>query len=167
MNSDSIDAVLTYLKTHKLTLTTAESCTAGRMAAMLSEKSGTGEVLESSYVVYSPAAKQRILGVQSLTIEAFGLTSEEVAREMALGALTDSPVKVCIATTGVAGPDAQDDIPPGTVCFAWAFADRPIAVFTCTHLFCGDRQAVIQQAAVYGLEQLAYCHQRWLRGERD
>lgn len=166
MTEDPIDVVLDYLKAHKLTLTTAESCTAGRMAALLSEKSGTGEVLESSFVVYSPTAKQRILGVQATTIETFGLTSEEVAHEMAAGALIDSPVKVSIATTGVAGPDAEDDIPPGTVCFAWAFAGQPIVMFTRTHRFFGDRLTVIQQAALYGLQNLPECHQRWLRGER-
>lgn len=168
MTYDPIDRVQNYLKAHGMTLTTAESCTAGRMVALLSEKPGTGSVLESGYVVYSPEAKQRLLGVNPNTIEHFGLTSQEVAREMALGALTDSPASVAIATTGVAGPEAEGDIPPGTLCFAWAFADLPTpAVFSRTERFFGDRQSVLHQASLHGLLQMMLFHQRWLRGERS
>lgn len=167
MGVDPIEQVLNYLKDHELTLTTAESCTAGRIVALLSEKAGTGCVLESGYVVYSPEAKQRLLGVRARTIERCGLTSEEVAREMVAGALRDSPASVAIATTGVAGPDPQGDIAPGTVCFAWGFAGPGApALFSRTERFFGERQAVLHQAAVHGLVQLIHFHQRWLQGER-
>ncbi len=167
MAHDPIDQVENYLKAHGLLLTTAESCTAGRMVALLSEKTGTGCVLESGYVVYSPDAKQRLLGVKARTIEQFGLTSQEVAREMALGALADSPASVAIATTGVAGPEPQGAIQPGTLCFAWAFAELPTAaVFSRTERFFGDRHTVLHQASLHGLVQLMHFHQRWLRGER-
>src|SRR5690606_30824615 len=161
-----VQVVLDYLKRHDLVLTTAESCTAGRMVALLAEKPGTGEVLESGYVVYSPKAKQRLLGVSPLTIERYGLTSEAVAWEMALGALKDSTATVAIATTGVAGPDGAAGIAPGTLCFAWAFAGEPLAVFTRSQRFFGDRPEVLRQGALYGLTRLEHYHQRWLRGER-
>lgn len=58
------------------------------------------------------------MGVSAETIERYGLTSEAVAWEMALGALRDSDATVVIATTGVAGPSPESSIPPGTMCFA-------------------------------------------------
>lgn len=166
MTVDAVQAVVDYLKENELLLTTAESCTAGRMVALLSEIPGSGEVLESGYVVYSPTAKQRLLGVSAQTIEQFGLTSIPVAHEMAVGALKDSPATVAVATTGVAGPEPQGEIKPGTLCFAWAFAGDPIAVFSRTLHFNGDRETVLHQAALYGLVHVQDFHQRWLRGER-
>ncbi len=74
-----------YLREHSLLLTTAESCTAGKVVTLLSELEGSGELIESGYVVCSPEAKQRLLRVRAHTIETFNLTSCEVAREMAAG----------------------------------------------------------------------------------
>jgi len=166
MTSDPVLAAIGYLKDHQLILSTAESCTAGCMVAMLAAVPGTGEVLESGYVVYSPSAKKRLLGVSGETIERYGLTSEPVAWEMALGALRDSDANVVIATTGVAGPGPESGVPPGTMCFAWAFAGEPVAVFTRTQRFFGERTDVMRQGAQFGLTRLAHYHQRWLRGER-
>lgn len=114
-------ATIDYLKQHRLLLTTAESCTAGKIITLLSQVEGSGACIECGYVVYSEEAKQRLLGVSAYTIKTFNLTSCEVAREMAQGALRDSPAQVAVATTGLLGPDSIDGIPPGTVCFAWAF----------------------------------------------
>ena len=109
-----IEALLDYLKRHKLYLTTAESCTAGMVVALLAKHPGSGECLDSGHVVYSPAAKKRLLGVSQHTLDNFNLTSEEVARAMAKGALDGSPANVAVATTGVAGPGPQGEIPAGT-----------------------------------------------------
>ncbi len=79
MENDPVLATLGYLKNNKLVLSTAESCTAGCLVALLAAIPGTGEVLESGYVVYSPSAKKRLLGVSAETIERYGLTSEAVA----------------------------------------------------------------------------------------
>ncbi|MCI0914207.1 CinA family protein [Pseudomonas putida] len=166
MASDPVLAVLGYLKDQHLVLTTAESCTAGCMVALLAAFPGTGEVLESGYVVYSPSAKKRLLGVSAETIERYGLTSEPVAWEMAQGALKDSDANVVIATTGVAGPNPASEVLPGTLCFGWAFAGEPIAVFTRTQRFFGERAQVMHDGAVYGLTRLIHYHERWLRGER-
>ncbi|WP_449432702.1 CinA family protein [Pseudomonas putida] len=165
MAADPVVAALEYLKANHLLLTTAESCTAGCMVALLAAVPGTGEVLESGYVVYSPSAKQRLLGVSPQTIERYGLTSEAVAWEMALGALKDSNANVAVATTGVAGPESEGGVLPGTMCFAWAFAGEPLAVFTRRQRFFGDRAEVMQQGALHGLTRMAHYHQRWLRGE--
>lgn len=166
MTKDPVESVLEYLKHHQLVLTTAESCTAGDMVAMLAAIPGTGEVLESGYVVYSPSAKKRLLGVSQETIDRYGLTSEAVAWEMARGALRDSQANVAIATTGIAGPEGEGSIQPGTLCFAWAFAGEPLATFTRSQRFFGERAEVMRQGALFGLTQLQHYHQRWLRGER-
>lgn len=160
------DELVTYLQDHHLYLTTAESCTAGRIVSLLAEVPHCGEVLESGYVVYSPEAKQRLLGVSLQTVEHFNLTSNEVAREMAMGALHDSPANCVIATTGLCGTEDVDGIPAGTVCFAWGFiVNRKIALFSRRHRFFGDRHRMQKDAALYALNCLPHFHQRVLAGE--
>ena len=84
-------SIVEYLKRNRMSITTAESCTAGKIITLLSEVDGGGSCIESGYVVYSPEAKQRLLNVRAYTIDTFNLTSCEVAREMVLGALDESP----------------------------------------------------------------------------
>jgi nicotinamide-nucleotide amidase len=152
-----------YLKANHLLLSTAESCTAGQMIALLAGIPGSGELLESGYVVYSPEAKQRILHVSGRTIDAYGLTSEEVAIEMALGALKGGPANVAVSTTGVAGPDPMDGIQPGTVCIAWVFSkDSDVATYAQTRLFEGDRIQVQMDASLYALNQIPAFHRETL-----
>ena len=159
-----IETLLDYLKQHKLYLTTAESCTAGMIVALLAKHPGSGECLDSGLVVYSPAAKKRLLGVSQETLDNFNLTSEEVTREMASGALNGSPANVAVATTGVAGPDAQGEIAPGTLCFAWAFRtqDGVIRLFSSTEHFTGDRSQVLDDAARFALLRLPHWHAQLL-----
>lgn len=160
------DDVVAYLKQESLLLATAESCTAGRIVALLAEVPGSGSLIECGYVVYSPEAKQRLLGVKAETIKRFNLTSLEVAEEMALGAINDSPATVSIATTGLCGTEDVDGIPAGTVCFAWAFVCHgQVSVVTRRRRFFGDRQSLQQQAALHALAALPDFHQKALAGE--
>lgn len=161
------DDTVQFLRANDLVLTTAESCTAGKIVTMLSEVEGSGNFIECGYVVYSPQAKQRLLHVNPQTIETFNLTSVEVAREMATGALRDSTANAAIATTGILGPDDVDGIPAGTICFAWAFqvADG-CYVFSHQHRFSGGRCKVQKQATEYALQCLAHFHERVLKGEK-
>lgn len=162
-----IESMLDYLKERELQLTTAESCTAGKVVGLLSEVPGSGSCIESGYVVYSPEAKQRLLGVKPETIERYNLTSEEVAREMAAGALRDSLAQVAIANTGLAGPGGADGIPQGTVCFAWGYrVDDDIVLYAETQHFSGDREAVQLVAARHSLAGVVPYHQR-LERERE
>ena len=161
------DETVDYLRRHSLMLTTAESCTAGKIVTLLSEVEGSGEFIESGYVVYSPQAKQRLLHVSPSTIETFNLTSVEVAREMALGALRDSTANVAVATTGILGPDDVDGIPAGTVCFAWAFqAGGKRCVFSREQRFFASRCQVQAEASAYALRWLPHFHGLALLGER-
>ena len=156
-----------YLRDNDLVLTTAESCTAGKIVTLLSEVEGSGNFIECGYVVYSPQAKQRLLHVNPQTIETFNLTSVEVAREMATGALRDSTAHAAIATTGILGPDDVDGIPAGTICFAWAFQTTgECHVFSHQHRFSGGRCEVQMQATEYALQWLAPFHERVLQGEK-
>ncbi|WP_095118532.1 CinA family protein [Pseudomonas sp. Irchel s3f10] len=156
-----------YLRRHSLILTTAESCTAGEIVMLLSAVQGSGDLIECGYVVYSPQAKQRLLHVSPDTIEIFNLTSVEVAREMALGALRDSTANVAVATTGILGPEDVDGIAAGTVCFAWAFQlAEENCVFSRQQWFPGTRCEVQSAASEYALQQLPHFHRRALHGER-
>ena len=161
-----VEDVFRYLQDNVLVIATAESCTAGRIITLLAEMEGCGAHVECGYVVYSPEAKQRLLGVTSHTLANFNLTSEQVAREMALGALGDSPANVAVATTGIVGPIGMDGLPSGTVCFAWAFQrSGKRAVFSRTHRFFGDRASMQIEASLYALEGIATHHRRVLEGE--
>lgn len=155
-----------YLHNNGLLLATAESCTAGRIITLLAEVPGSGSSVECGYVVYSPEAKQRLLGVSPDTIKQFNLTSVEVAREMVEGALDDSPATVAVATTGLCGNEDVDGIPAGTVCFAWGFvANGRQSVFTQQLRFFGDRGTMQHDAALHALHMLPHFHQRMLAGE--
>lgn len=161
------DDTVQYLRTNALVLTTAESCTAGKIVTLLSEVEGSGNFIECGYVVYSPQAKQRLLHVNPQTIEVFNLTSVQVAREMATGALRDSTANAAIATTGILGPEDVDGIPAGTICFAWAFQiANECHVFSHQHLFSGGRCDVQKQATEYALKWLVHFHQRVLQGKK-
>lgn len=148
-----------YMKHNALMLVTAESCTAGLIAARLAEVAGAGELLECAYVVYSPAAKQRCLDVKAQTIERYNLTSEAVAREMALGAISRSDANLAVSNTGVT--DATDpNIPPGTQCFAWVFRRRDggLEVRSETHRFEGTRNQIREAAADFALRRIPELH---------
>lgn len=161
-----VSEIVEYLKDQQLVVASAESCTAGRIIALLAQVPGAGSLIECGYVVYSPEAKQRLLGVNPKTIEHFNLTSVEVAREMASGALRNSPATVAVATTGLCGDEDMDGIPAGTVCFAWAFLhEGRLALFSDKLRFFGNRENMQRDAAMYALEQLPRLHKRVTVGE--
>ena len=131
-------------------LVTAESCTGGWVAQVVTAVAGSSAWFERGFVTYSNASKQEMLGVAADTLARHGAVSEETAREMALGALARSKAGVAIAVTGIAGPSGGSaDKPVGTVCFAWA--DRRGARSETRH-FSGDRDSVRRQSVVHALE---------------
>lgn len=97
-------ALLDRLRHHKMTLCTAESCTGGLIAGLLTEVPGSSDVVDRGLVTYSNGAKCDLLGVPASLIDRFGAVSEEVAVAMARGAIRSSAVDLSIAVTGVAGP---------------------------------------------------------------
>ena len=100
---------------------TAESCTGGLIAGLLTEIPGSSAVLERGFVVYSNAAKQELLGVPAETLVNYGAVSGETAVAMAEGALRASRAEVAVSVTGIAGPDGGTAAKPvGLVHFACA-----------------------------------------------
>ncbi|WP_238147108.1 CinA family protein [Rhizorhabdus dicambivorans] len=110
----------------KLSLVTAESCTGGLLASLLTDVEGSSHVFERGFVTYSEEAKCELLGLSQAMIDECGAVSEEVARAMALGALAGSHGDIALAITGFAGPGAPGD-EPGLIHFACARRDGPIA----------------------------------------
>lgn len=102
------NVVLRLLAHKKLTLVTAESCTAGLIAAVLSAAPGASESLHGGYVTYTEANKTAVLDVPADLMEKCGTVCSDVARAMAEGALAHSPADIAIAVTGVAGPEPDD-----------------------------------------------------------
>lgn len=108
------------------TIATAESCTGGRIAALLTEVPGSSAVVERGFVTYSNQAKAEMLGVSADLIAEHGAVSKSVARAMAQGALVRSQAEVAVAVTGIAGPGgATATKPVGLVHFGLAVRDRP------------------------------------------
>lgn len=154
----SVEQVVNFLSKYNLRLTTAESCTAGLIASLVADFSGSGSVLDCGFLVYSPQAKNRCLGVSLQTIERYGLTSEEVAREMAIGALQKSCADNALANVGLAEADDGMD---GVQCFACAIRlNGHQGVVSETLQFDGPRNEVRQAAARYALLQLPYYYER-------
>ncbi|RAP35882.1 hypothetical protein B1207_09870 [Legionella quinlivanii] len=150
-----------FLKERDLVLVTAESCTAGQILAILGKIEGCGECLELGYVVYSEDAKKNVLHVRDETIKTYTLTSEQVAREMALGALQKSKANVVIATTGLTGSEPMDGVEPGTICFAWGLKNNQgWQLYSETKKFKGTRSEVQVDAANYALESLPQIYNR-------
>jgi nicotinamide-nucleotide amidase len=114
-------ALLALCRRKKLRIATAESCTGGLIAAVLTEIPGSSDVVDRGFVTYSNAAKQAMLGVSSATLDQFGAVSRETAEAMAAGALANSLAEIVVSVTGIAGPGGGSaDKPVGLVHFAAA-----------------------------------------------
>lgn len=120
--SDLAERVLKLAKEHRATLVTAESCTGGLLAAVLTDVSGYGRVFDRGFVSYSDEAKCDLLGLEREMVDDCGAVSEPVARAMARGALDRSKADLAIAITGFAGPGGDDD-EEGLVHFCLARSD--------------------------------------------
>jgi len=104
--------VLDTARAKKLRIATAESCTGGLIAGLLSEIPGSSDVLERGFVTYSNEAKEELLGVPEALIRDHGAVSEAVARAMAEGAVANSAAHLAVAVTGIAGPGGGTKLKP-------------------------------------------------------
>lgn len=155
MNDDVLDvlAIATgrALKSAGAMLATAESCTGGWVAALVTSVPGSSAWFDRGFVTYTNESKEELLGVVSATLLTHGAVSEPTAREMAEGALARSRADIALAITGVAGPSGGSPAKPvGMVCFGWARRGSRAESTTCH--FAGDRTAVRRQAVVFALE---------------
>ena len=104
-------------------IVTAESCSGGMISAAITAIAGSSRVLDRGFVTYSNAAKMDMLGVSAETLDTQGAVSEQVAAEMAAGALKHSNATLSVSVTGIAGPGGSDFKPEGRVCFGIATND--------------------------------------------
>jgi len=139
------------LKSRRLMLATAESCTGGWIAEAVTMVPGSSEWFERGFVTYTYISKREMLGVQEATLGKHGAVAEEVVREMVEGALARSHAQVAVAVSGVAGPaGGTPDKPVGFVCFAWGMKDgKPRGE---TKRFPGDREAVRRASVEHALK---------------
>jgi nicotinamide-nucleotide amidase len=123
------EALLALYRKHHLTFATAESCTGGLVAALITAIPGSSSIFDRGFVTYSNAAKTECLGVPGDMIQRFGAVSAEVACAMAIGTLDHSPADIAVSITGIAGPNgATAEKPIGLVHFACVRRGRtPVA----------------------------------------
>ena len=147
---------------NKLTITTAESCTGGMVAARLVNVSGVSEVFMEGMVTYSNEAKMRLLGVKEETLRAYGAVSRETAIEMAEGGAHAAGTDVCIAITGLAGPGGGTaEKPVGLVHMACFVKGKTEAR---EYHFKGNRDKIREQSMMRALNLVRLCVLDYERG---
>ena len=138
---DQAALLLDACRARHVKLATAESCTGGLIAAVLTAIAGSSDVVERGFVTYSNEAKAELLGVPMALIDAVGAVSEPVAQRMAEGALQRSHADIVVSVTGVAGPGGGSaEKPVGLVWFGLAQRGQPVA--SESRVFPGDRTAI-------------------------
>lgn len=138
---DEAAALLAALQAREITITTAESCTGGLIAAALTAIPGSSASVLAGFVTYSNGAKTSMLAVSPEMIETQGAVSEEVARAMVAGALRASGAGMAVACTGVAGPGGGSAAKP--VGLVWMAAGlQGGTIIAQQRIFPGDRSAI-------------------------
>jgi len=145
------EKLISTLRERGETVATAESLTAGLVCVTLTEVPGASAVVRGGLIVYATDLKQRLAGVDGSLLARHGAVHPEVAAQMAAGARDKCGATWGIGLTGVAGPDPQDGVAPGTVYLAVASAQRHTGRKL---IVSGARQQVRQSAAVFALELL-------------
>ena len=147
------EALLSRARAAATVIATAESCTGGLIAGAITDVPGSSDIFDCGFVTYSNAAKQAMLGVTPETLAAHGAVSEDVAREMAAGALARSNAQIAVSVTGIAGPGGSGKKPEGRVCFGIARNGQPARTETVEFGALG-RNAVRQATVDHALDML-------------
>lgn len=145
-------AVVRLLEKYELTVTTAESCTGGLIAGRLVNVPGVSDVFREGFVTYSNKAKRKYLDVGKSTLKKYGAVSEQTAKEMAIGGAFASDSDVCIAVTGIAGPDGGTEEKPVGLVYIAAYMKDKVTVEE--YRFKGNRQKIREQTVVKALDLL-------------
>jgi nicotinamide-nucleotide amidase len=131
----------------------AESCTGGLVCQHLSNIPGSSVWFDRGFITYSNESKIELLKVNQNTLLKFGAVSEEVASEMALGALNESQAQIALSITGIAGPSGGSiDKPVGTVFFAIAHQNK--IIFNASKVFPGSRENIRESSCLFALNQV-------------
>lgn len=143
--SETVERIAATLKGKRYTLATAESCTGGGIAKLLTDAAGSSAWFECGFVTYSNRAKQKLLQVPAHLLNRHGAVSEQTVIAMVEGALRISRADAALAVSGIAGPGGGSRKKPvGTVWLAWGLADG--TCYSRDYLFSGDRNTVREQA---------------------
>jgi len=138
-----ITKVLNYLIKNKITVATAESCTAGLIAARIGDMSGVSEIFSEGFVTYSNDAKEKNLGVPHILLENYGAVSPEVAQAMAEGVCKKTGAALGLSATGIAGPTGgTKDKPVGLVYMGICYNGNTTVI---KRVFKGSRSEVRKQ----------------------
>lgn len=144
------EELVTLLYERELTITTAESCTGGMIASKLVDVPGVSNVLNEAYITYSEESKTRLLGVSEEILASYGVFSEPVAKQMAVGAAKSANADCAISVTGIAGPDGgSKDKPVGTVYIGYYYQGDVKVV---RYQFEGDRESIREQTVAASIE---------------
>jgi nicotinamide-nucleotide amidase len=139
------------LLARKQTIATAESCTGGWVAKVLTDRAGSSAYMLAGIVSYSNSAKRELLGVTDTSLQDYGAVSAPVVREMVAGALATTGADVAVSISGIAGPEGgSDDKPVGTVWFAWGLSQTDTEAVV--EHFSGDRDTVRRKAVLFALQ---------------
>ncbi|MBT8119880.1 MAG: CinA family protein [Gammaproteobacteria bacterium] len=134
-------------------LASAESCTGGWLAKIITDIPGSSSWFVGSVVSYSNDAKQSLLGVSADTLTEFGAVSGDTVLEMSDGLFAHTNADIAVSISGIAGPGGgSDDKPVGLVWLSWGKRDK--SVFANPFTFDGDREAVRRQSVKQALENL-------------
>jgi len=141
------------LKASGMKLASAESCTGGWLAKIITDIPGSSAWFEGSVVSYSNEAKQSLLAVNENTLKEFGAVSGETVLEMSDGIFSHTKADVAVSVSGIAGPGGgSEDKPVGLVWLSWGKRDK--TVFANPFNFSGDREAVRKQSIKQALNCL-------------
>lgn len=147
--------VIGLLKKYSLSLTTAESCTGGLLSGRLVNVPGVSEVFKQGFITYSDKSKRKLLDVSKATLKKCGAVSEETVKEMAKGGVFATDSDICLAITGIAGPDGgTEEKPVGTV-YIGCYMNEQIKVEK--YLFKGNRDKIREYSVVRALDLLRRC----------
>jgi nicotinamide-nucleotide amidase len=141
----------------RVIVATAESCTGGYVAKLLTDVPGSSRWFDCGFITYSNDAKRRQLGVSATTLAQHGAVSEQTVLEMAIGALGASGARRAVAISGVAGPDGGSALHPvGDVWFGRAtkLPDNSLSTAAVHRRFPGDRDSVRRHSAAFALDLL-------------
>ena len=151
---DTAKEVFDLASINKVMIASAESCTGGMLSSTITEIPGSSAIFDCGFVTYSNISKMTLLSVNENTLHHHGAVSEEVAGEMAIGAINNSQANLAISITGIAGPGGSTTKPEGMVCFSIAI-NNEIKLTETKNWGPLGRDRIRQTATLHGLQLLS------------
>ncbi len=152
INYTNVEKIIKKLASKKQTISFAESCTGGRIAAAFTAVSGASAVLHGSMVTYSNAIKHTWLGVETKVLDTYGAVSSQCVEQMLTGIQKASDCDFALAVSGIAGPTGGTDAKPVGTVYIGVRTPTSQKVYHC--LFEGDRSSVQEQSTAFAIKKL-------------